>query len=52
MMDSIIDISINNAPVAELLALDEDLKTTYDFINKSLKPIDRKAIVTDFKARI
>lgn len=36
--------------VAELLALDEDLKTTYDFINKSLKPIDRKAIVTDLKS--
>ena len=36
-------------PVAELLAPDEDLKTTYDFINKSLKPINRKAIVTDLK---
>ena len=40
---------INNAPVAELLAPDEDLKTTYDFINKSVKPNDRKAIVTDLK---
>ena len=40
---------VNNAPVAELLAPDEELKTTYDFINKSLKPIDRKAIVTDLK---
>lgn len=40
---------VNNMPVAELLAPDEDLKTTYDFINKSLKPIDRKAIVTDLK---
>lgn len=41
--------SVNNAPVAELLADNEDLKTTYDFINKSVKPIDRKAIVTDLK---
>ena len=40
---------INNAPVAELLAPDEELKTTYDFINKSLKPIQRTAIVTDLK---
>ena len=40
---------VNNAPVAELLAPDEDLKTTYDFINKSVKPINRKAIVTDLK---
>ena len=40
---------VNNAPVAELLAPDEALKTTYDFINKSLKPIERKAIVTDLK---
>ena len=40
---------VNNAPVAELLAPDEDLKTTYEFINKSIKPIDRKAIVTDLK---
>lgn len=40
---------VNNAPVAELLAPDEELKTTYDFINKSLKPIDRKAIVTGLK---
>ena len=40
---------INNAPVAELLAPDEDLKTTCDFINKSVKSIHRKAIVTDLK---
>ena len=40
---------VNNTPVEELLAPDEDLKTTYDFINKSVKPIDRKAIVTDLK---
>ena len=40
---------VNNAPVAELLASDEDLKTTYDFINKSIKTTDRKAIVTDLK---
>ena len=32
------------------MAPDEDLKTTYDFINKSVKPIDRKAIVTDLKS--
>ena len=30
---------------------DEDFKTTYDFINKSLKSIDRKAIVIDLKPR-
>jgi hypothetical protein len=41
--------SVNNAPVAELLADNEDLKTTYDFINRSVKPINRKAIVTDLK---
>ena len=41
--------SVNNAPIAELLAHDEDLKTTYDFINQTLKPIDRKAIITDLK---
>ena len=40
---------VNNAPVAELLAPDEELKTTYDFINKSLKPIERTGIVTDLK---
>lgn len=40
---------INNAPVAELLVPDEGLKTTYDFINKSVNPINRKAIVTDLK---
>ena len=40
---------MNNAPIAELLAHDEDLKTTYDFINQTLKPIDRKAIITDLK---
>ena len=40
---------VNNAPVAESLAPDEDLKTTYEFINKSVKPIDRKAIITDLK---
>ena len=40
---------VNNAPVTELLAPDEDLKKTYDFINKSVKPNDRKAIVTDLK---
>ena len=27
------------------------LKTTYDFINQTLKPIDRKAIITDLKPR-
>ena len=31
------------------MAPNEDLKTTYDFINKSVKPIDRKAIITDLK---
>lgn len=40
---------VNNAPVAELLAPDEELKTTYDFINQSLKPIQRTGIVTDLK---
>ena len=40
---------VNNAPVAELLAPDEELKTTYDLINKSLKPIERTGIVTDLK---
>ena len=40
---------VNNAPVAELLSPNEDLKTSYDFINKSLKPKERKAIVTDLK---
>ena len=40
---------VNHTPVAELLAPDEELKTTYDFINRSLKPIQRTAIVTDLK---
>ena len=35
---------INNSPVAELLTLDEDLKTTYDFINKSVKSIGKNQI--------
>ncbi|MBE6506282.1 MAG: hypothetical protein E7Z73_11240 [Methanobrevibacter millerae] len=40
---------INDAPIAELLAPNEDLNTTYEFINKSVKHKDRKAIVTDLK---
>ena len=40
---------VNNAPVAELLAPNEDLNTTYEFINKSVKHKDKKAIVTDLK---
>ncbi len=31
---------VNNAPVSELLAPDEDSKTTYKFINDSLKPYE------------
>ncbi|MEE0024269.1 hypothetical protein [Methanobrevibacter sp.] len=31
------------------MASDEDLKTTYDFINKSVKPIGRKTIIIDLK---
>ncbi len=42
---------VNNTSVTELLSPNEDLKTTHDFINKSLKPIERKAIVTDLKLR-
>lgn len=40
---------VNNVPVAELLAPNEDQNTTYEFINKSVKHKDRKAIVTDLK---
>ena len=40
---------VNNAPVAELLAPNEDQNTTYEFINKAVKHKDRKAIVTDLK---
>ena len=40
---------VNNAPLAELLSHNEELKTTYNFINKSVKNQDRKAIVTDLK---
>ena len=36
-------------PVAELLAPNEDQNTTFEFINKSVKHKDRKAIVTDLK---
>ena len=40
---------VNNAPIAELLAPDESTETTYNFINKTIKPHERKAIVTDLK---
>ena len=40
---------VNWAPVAELLAPDEDSKTTYKFISDSLKPYEMNAIVTDLK---
>ena len=40
---------VNNAPVAELLSPNEDLKTSYDFINKSLKPKMIKIFINFFK---
>ena len=40
---------LNNTPVVELLAPDEEIKTTCDFINKSLKPIQRTAVVINLK---
>lgn len=40
---------IRNAPLAEELTNDEELLTTYKFIEKSTKPYQRKAIITDLK---
>ena len=41
----LVDISL----VLELFAPNRKIKTTYNFINKSLKPIDRQSRVTDLK---
>jgi len=41
---------VNNTPSVELLAPVGELKTTYDFINKYLKPIQIKAIVINLKS--
>ena len=36
-------ILVNNTPIAELLAPDESTEITYKFINKSIKPHEKKS---------
>ena len=42
----------NNAPIAELLAPDESTEITYKFINKSIKPHEKKRHRNRLKTRI
>ena len=42
---------VNNAPIAELLAPDESTEITYKFINKSIKPHEKKSHRNRLKTR-